>query len=78
MPDANRMAAMASPFVERYTALTGSAPGGECLTRFLCGITTPLFTRMKARQIPGFAALQAHPYAQVRQLAGAMSAEAAY
>ncbi|MBL4609420.1 MAG: hypothetical protein JKY58_01990, partial [Pseudomonas sp.] len=42
----------------------------------LCGITTPLFTRMKARQIPGFAALQAHPYAQVRALTHNLGCEA--
>ncbi|QJQ94050.1 MULTISPECIES: ATP-dependent DNA helicase RecQ [Halomonadaceae] len=38
----------------------------DLLTRFLCGIATPLFTRLKARQLPGFAALEAYPYAQVR------------
>ncbi len=75
LPDGNRVAAMASTFVERHTALTGSGPGSECLTRFLCGITTPLFTRMKARQIPGFAALQDHPYAQIRDLAGNMNVD---
>ncbi len=38
----------------------------DLLARFLCGITTPLFTRLKARQLPGFAALEGHPYAEVR------------
>jgi len=27
----------------------------------------PLFTRLKARKIPGYAALEAYPYAEVRQ-----------
>jgi ATP-dependent DNA helicase RecQ len=38
----------------------------DLLARFLCGITTPLFTRLKARQLPGFAALEGYPYAEVR------------
>ncbi|MEQ5801766.1 RecQ family ATP-dependent DNA helicase [Halomonas sp. H10-9-1] len=38
----------------------------DLLARFLCGITTPLFTRLKARQLAGFAALEGYPYAEVR------------
>ncbi|TDB03116.1 RecQ family ATP-dependent DNA helicase [Halomonas marinisediminis] len=38
----------------------------DLLARFLCGITTPLFTRIKARQLPGFGALEGYPYADVR------------
>jgi ATP-dependent DNA helicase RecQ len=38
----------------------------ECLTRFLCGISVPLFTRLKARNIAGFAVLEDYPYAEVR------------
>jgi ATP-dependent DNA helicase RecQ len=67
LPDAARVRSLGDPFIQSHTALNGLAPGSECLTRFLCGITTPLFTRMKARQIPGFAALQNHPYAQIRE-----------
>ncbi len=69
LPEARQVFAAATPFIERHQALTGFSPGNECLTRFLCGVTTPLFTRIKARQIPGFAALQEHPYAQARELA---------
>lgn len=58
-------------FSQRYTQLKGGAPSGECLTRFLCGISVPLFTKLKARQLPGFASLEAYPYAEVRaRLAG--------
>jgi ATP-dependent DNA helicase RecQ len=32
----------------------------------LCGITAPVFTRLKARSLPGFAALDGYPYAEVR------------
>ncbi len=46
-------------------------PSAECLTRFLCGISVPLFAKLKARQLAGFASLEAYPYAEVRaRLAG--------
>ncbi|WP_394293662.1 RecQ family ATP-dependent DNA helicase [Aeromonas rivipollensis] len=35
------------------------------LTRFLCGIATPLTTRTKARNLAGFGQLAAHPFAEV-------------
>ncbi|QXW27826.1 RecQ family ATP-dependent DNA helicase [Aeromonas sanarellii] len=35
------------------------------LTRFLCGIATPLTTRLKARSLAGFGQLAAHPFADV-------------
>ncbi|WP_346210153.1 RecQ family ATP-dependent DNA helicase [Aeromonas salmonicida] len=35
------------------------------LTRFLCGITTPLTTRVKAKSLAGFGQLAAHPFAEV-------------
>ena len=58
-------------FDQRYTQLKGNAPSAECRTRFLCGISVPVFTKLKARQIPGFASLEAYPYAAIRErLAG--------
>ncbi|MDT4877890.1 hypothetical protein FQZ97_1134430 [compost metagenome] len=53
-------------FIQRHEESKGIAPSGECLTRFLCGISVPLFTKLKARGIPGFAALESYPYAEVR------------
>ena len=50
----------------RHQALQGMPASAELLTRFLCGITAPLLTRLKARSIPGHAALEHYPYAQVR------------
>jgi ATP-dependent DNA helicase RecQ len=35
----------------------------------LCGISVPLFTKLKARSISGFAALENYPYADVREWA---------
>ena len=41
-------------------------PSADCVTRFLCGISVPAFTRLRARTLPGYAALEDYPYAQVR------------
>jgi ATP-dependent DNA helicase RecQ len=54
-------------FVQKYQALKGSQPSAECLTRFLCGISVPLFAKLKARKLGGFAALEDYPYAEVRE-----------
>jgi ATP-dependent DNA helicase RecQ len=59
--------ALCGPFRRKYLEYTGDAPSAECLTRFLCGISVPLFTKLKARQIKGFAEFEAYPYAQVRE-----------
>ena len=45
----------------------GHPPTPDLLTRFLCGISTPLFTPMKARKLAAFAALEGYPYAEVRR-----------
>jgi len=63
--------ALCAAFVEKHRQHAGLAPSQECLTRFLCGVTTPLFTRLKARQLAGFAALEDYPYAEVRDWLGA-------
>lgn len=64
--DQTGLAGRCVEFSQRYTQLKGSAPSAECLTRFLCGISVPVFTKLKARQLPGFASLEAYPYAEVR------------
>ncbi|MCF4995490.1 RecQ family ATP-dependent DNA helicase [Pseudomonas syringae] len=53
-------------FIHRHEEHTGSVPSAERITRFLCGISVPLFTKLKARGIPGYAALENYPYADVR------------
>ena len=58
-------------FIHRHHEATGDLPGAERLTRFLGGISVPLFTRLKARGIPGFAALEDYRYADVRDWADA-------
>jgi ATP-dependent DNA helicase RecQ len=59
-------AALCGDFIHRHEQLTAVAPTAERLTRFLCGISVPLFTKLKARTIAGFAALEEYPYAEVR------------
>lgn len=54
-------------FIERYREAKDRAPSVDCLTRLLCGIATPVFTRLKVRSLPAFGALEAYPYAEVRQ-----------
>ncbi|MBP1127218.1 MULTISPECIES: ATP-dependent DNA helicase RecQ [Pseudomonas] len=62
---------LSGDFIHRHHEHTGELPGAERLTRFLGGISVPLFTRLKARSIPGFAALEEYPYAEVREWADA-------
>ncbi|AEF23979.1 RecQ family ATP-dependent DNA helicase [Pseudomonas fulva] len=58
---------LCAPFIAAHQAArVGELPGNECLARFLCGLSSPLFTRLKARQIKGFAALEDYPYGEVR------------
>ena len=64
--------ALCAAFVEKHQQHAGQRPSRECLTRFLCGVPTPLFTKLKARQLAGFAALEEYPYAEVRGWLGAM------
>jgi len=63
--------ALCGEFIHRHHEYNGHLPGAERLTRFLGGISVPLFTKLKARTIPGFAALEEYPYAEVREWAEA-------
>lgn len=58
--------ALCGDFIGKHREARGHDPSTECLTRFLCGISVPLFTRLKARSIAGFAVLEDYPYASVR------------
>ncbi len=59
-------AALCGAFIHRHEQHTGNPPSAQRLTRFLCGIGAPLFTKLKARTIAGHGALEAYPYAEVR------------
>ncbi|MGF1761490.1 RecQ family ATP-dependent DNA helicase [Photobacterium sagamiensis] len=54
----NVIKAWCDPFI----AACGSVPSPEAITRFLNGMTSPLNTRVKARQMSGFAQLEAYPF----------------
>ncbi|MCF5167155.1 RecQ family ATP-dependent DNA helicase [Pseudomonas congelans] len=60
-------------FIHKHQDYTGQPPSADCLTRFLCGISVPLFTKLKARATTGFAVLEDYPYAQVRTWVQAMA-----
>jgi len=62
-------AALCGDFIHRHEQHIGRVPTAERLTRFLCGISVPLFTKLKARTISGYAALEEYPYAEVRSWA---------
>ncbi|PBP82998.1 recombinase RecQ [Pseudomonas syringae] len=73
-PLANRdFQQLCSEFIHKHQNYTGQPPSADCLTRFLCGISVPLFTRLKARATTGFAVLEDYPYAQVRTWVQAMA-----
>ncbi|MFG6204905.1 RecQ family ATP-dependent DNA helicase [Pseudomonas retamae] len=62
-------AQLCGEFINKHEQHTGSMPSAERLTRFLCGISVPLFTKLKARTISGFAALEEYPFGEVRRWA---------
>ncbi|WP_447835651.1 RecQ family ATP-dependent DNA helicase [Aeromonas salmonicida] len=60
LPNENRLRAWCDPLI----ALCHTSHP-RILTRFLCGIATPLTTRVKAKSLAGFGQLAAHPFAEV-------------
>ncbi len=46
----------------KHQALKGAKPNVKCLTRFICGISMPLFKKAKVCQLDDFAALTDCPY----------------
>ncbi|MBW2227368.1 MAG: hypothetical protein JRG99_08675, partial [Deltaproteobacteria bacterium] len=36
------------------------------LTKFLCGIYTPVFSKLKIKKLPHFGILENHPFLEVR------------
>ena len=60
------LSALGSALSQRHVQFNGQAPSVECMTRFLCGISVPLLSKLKARSLAGFAALENYPYAEVR------------
>lgn len=57
----------ATPLIERHTTQFGRPPSAQRLAHFLCGLTMPIFTPLKARGLNGFAVFEQRPYPEVRQ-----------
>lgn len=73
--DPRQVAALCAPLRERLTALADAPPPSDALfTRFLAGLTNPLLTQLKARQLEGFAALEDRPYPEIHAAVKATSA----
>lgn len=58
---------LANEMTNKYRDATQQAISVTLLARFLCGLTTPIFTKLRARSMSSFARLEAYPFAQVRQ-----------
>ncbi len=50
---------------EQFTALAKDKATPIALTRFLCGITSPIFTQLKASKMRGFGSLEEYPFSDV-------------
>ncbi|MGP5563257.1 RecQ family ATP-dependent DNA helicase [Vreelandella alkaliphila] len=77
LPDATPLPALsekdfiryATPLIERHTEQFGQPPSAQRLAHFLCGLTMPIFTPLKARGLNGFAVFEQRAYPEVRQWA---------
>ncbi|MGF1764087.1 RecQ family ATP-dependent DNA helicase [Aliivibrio kagoshimensis] len=56
-----------APYLSAHHQETGELPSSESQTRFLCGISTPITTKLKARKMEGFASFDKLPFKQVIQ-----------
>ncbi len=59
---------------EAYVAAVGKLYSTTNLTKFLCGIHTPLFSKLKLKQLPSFGLLCEHPFLDVKQWVETMPA----
>ncbi|EGQ8157121.1 RecQ family ATP-dependent DNA helicase [Vibrio parahaemolyticus] len=60
--------AVASAWIAEFVQLSPSAISNEAIARFLCGISTPLISQLKASKLSGYGALTNVPFEQVLQL----------
>ncbi|WP_434984323.1 RecQ family ATP-dependent DNA helicase [Vreelandella zhaodongensis] len=65
----NDFTCYATPLIERHTEKFGQPPNAQRLAHFLCGLTMPVFTPLKARGLNGFAVFEQRAYPEVRQWA---------
>lgn len=55
----------ALPFIERHREQLGRLPSTQRVAHFLCGLTMPVFTPLKARQLAGFGRYERYPYPEI-------------
>ncbi|PMH41138.1 recombinase RecQ [Vibrio sp. 10N.286.49.B3] len=55
-------------WVRSFIAASPEPLSDQAITRFLCGITTPLSTKLKAGKITGFGQLEVFPFEQVKSM----------
>ena len=65
----NDITRYATPFIQRHTEQFDQPPNAQRLAHFLCGLTMPIFTPLKARSLNGFAVFEQRSYPEVRQWA---------
>ncbi|OHY98754.1 RecQ family ATP-dependent DNA helicase [Salinicola sp. MIT1003] len=61
----------ARPLIERHREQIGTVPGAQRIAHFLCGLAMPVFTPLKARQLPGFGVFEQRPYPEIKAWANA-------
>lgn len=61
------------PLIEGAKNILGSFGTTENLTRFFCGISSPVFTGLKAKNALGFGKLENYPFKQVKNWIGEKS-----
>lgn len=55
-------------WIAQLKSQTSQPLSAELITRFLCGISTPKLTQLKAKKLKGFAQLERAPYGEVLAL----------
>ncbi|MGR5078294.1 RecQ family ATP-dependent DNA helicase [Photobacterium swingsii] len=65
LPSENTLKAWCDPFIEAVEKQTQTKPSPHAIARFLIGMTTPLNTKVKARQMSGFAKLEQYPFQHI-------------
>ncbi|PWI32342.1 recombinase RecQ [Vibrio albus] len=56
-----------STWLQPYLQAGKASLSDKALSRFLCGITTPLSTKLKASKMDGFGKLEMYPFAEVNE-----------
>jgi ATP-dependent DNA helicase RecQ len=71
-PSDEELSQVLSSFIEQVSTKSKLPLSTETCCRFLCGMSLPIFTRNKVRQMPGFALCGQLPYAEIRHKVGVL------